>query len=77
MRTEVNFCKKRHNFSEMAGPVVLVTSASGRIGKEVIARLKSLGRSVDVITHCFSLTIFFRPGSLCALPCTTLRKATT
>jgi len=28
----------------MAGPVVLVTSASGRIGKEVIARLKSLGR---------------------------------
>ena len=32
------------NLSEMAGPVVLVTSASGRIGKEVIARLKSLGR---------------------------------
>ena len=31
-------------FSEMAGPVVLVTSASGRIGKEVIARLKSLNR---------------------------------
>ena len=30
--------------SEMAGPVVLVTSASGRIGKEVIARLKSLNR---------------------------------
>ena len=28
----------------MAGPVVLVTSASGRIGKEVIARLKSSGK---------------------------------
>jgi len=28
----------------MSGPVVLVTSASGRIGKEVIARLKSAGK---------------------------------
>lgn len=28
----------------MAGPLVLVTSASGRIGKEVIARLKSSGK---------------------------------
>ena len=37
----------------MAGPVVLVTSASGRIRKEVIARLKSLGRFVDLIAHNF------------------------
>ena len=42
--------QKKNNFSEMAGPVVLVTSASGRIGKEVIARLKSLGRFVDLTT---------------------------
>ena len=53
------------DISDMAGPVVLVTSASGRIGKEVIARLKSLGRwfNLKVTLHITNTTYVF--GYLC------------
>jgi len=51
----IHFYKRKFTTDIMTNPIVLVTSASGRIGKEVIARLKTSGK-FTIRAAAFSLS---------------------